>query len=369
MSQMPRHSKIKLLLLSGGSLVGHNILDMLANRRQEVHLIATNSETDSPTLYEFDTVYHTPTTLGEPSKFEQKLLRIIDDEKPDLILPCRDDDVVFLADLKERKPDLAEIMVCGNLSTAQAMYDKFKSWQFSKEFDLLFAPTVSTSSGELVFEFSDEHGFPLLAKPRIGYASRGVFIINNKEQLSEIIKKENYIIQKFFGNTEKIQSYLEGIKNTGLPLHHTFEGIKHSIQIWISKEGNPAGWFCSKNVNQNGTSLRLERYDGDDAKKLASKCMDAFARAGWRGPVNIQCQKTPGGELTIYEFNGRISGASAARYLMGFDEMSNLTQLFLKRKLPSQMDLNNRKVLRYLVDRTVPGQAQSELERKGVWKA
>lgn len=366
---MPRHSKIKLLLLSGGSLVGRNILDMLANRRQKVDLIATNSETDSPTLYEFDTVYHTPTTLGETGKFEQKLLQIIDDENPDLILPCRDDDVVFLADLKERKPDLAEMMVCGNLRTAQAMYDKFRSWEFSQEFDLPFAPTITTSSGDSVFEFAAEYEFPLLAKPQIGFASRGVFLITNNEQLSEIIKRENYIIQKFLGNTEKIRSYLEGIKNIGLPLHHTFEGIKHSIQIWISKEGNPAGWFCSKNVNQSGASLRLERYDGDDAKELAEKCLDAFARAGWRGPINIQCQKTPGGELTIYEFNGRISGASAARYLMGFDEMNKLAQLFLKCELPSQTDLNNRKVLRYLVDRTVPGQAQSELERKGVWKA
>lgn len=113
----------------------------------------------------------------------------------------------------------------------------------------------------------------------------------------------------------------------------------------------------------------MEKYEGNDAKKLANKCLEVFAQAGWRGPVNIQCQMTPGGELFIYEFNGRISGASAARYLMGFDEMNKLTQLFLNREPPSQTDLNNRKVLRYLVDRTVPGKAQSELERKGVWKA
>jgi len=365
---MTTHSKIKLFLLSGGSLVGRNILDMLAERRQAVKLIATNSETASPTLYEFDTVYHTATTLGNSDKFEQQLLQIIKVEEPDLILPCRDDDLIFLADLKERNSILSEKIVSGNSRTAKAMYDKFKSWEFAREYDLPFAPTAPTSSKRLLFELADKYGFPLLAKPRVGFASRGVFIINNKRQLSAISEKENYIVQKFLGDAKKIHSYLDEVKNTGLPLHHTFEGIKHSIQIWISKDGKPAGWFCSKNVNQRGTSIRLEKYDGNDAKELAQKCLEVFSEAGWTGPVNIQCQKTPEGELYIYEFNGRISGASAARYLMGFDEMNHLTQLFLERELPSKTNLNNRKVLRYLVDSVVPGEAQSELERNDIWK-
>lgn len=214
MPQMTKHSKIKLLLFSGGSLVGRNILDMLSDRRQSVKVIAANSDTESPTLYEFDTVYHTPTTLGEQDKFEEQLHRIIKDEKPGLILSCRDDDVIFLAGLKERNSSLAKQIVCGNLQTALAMYDKFKSWEFAHKYHLPFAPTISSSSEGLVLEFADKYGFPLLAKPRIGFASRGVFIINNNQQLSEIIKKENYIVQKFLGDAQKIHSYLDGLRTS-----------------------------------------------------------------------------------------------------------------------------------------------------------
>lgn len=358
---------ISLLLLSGASLVGRNILDMLADRRHEVHLIATNSETDSPTLYDFDTVYRTSTTLGDPDKFEKKILEIIEIENPDLIIPCRDDDVIFLADLKERRHDLEDRIVCGNLSAAHIMYDKFKSWEFSREVGLPFAPTVDTSIAKKVFKFALEQGFPLLAKPRTGFASRGIFIISNERQLSEIAKKKNYIIQKFLGDPEIVSTFLEKAENFGLPLHYTFEGIKHSIQIWIASEGTPVGWFCSKNVNRNGTSLSLEKYEGEDARKLAEHCLEVFSKAGWRGPVNIQCQKAPDDQLYIYEFNGRISGASAARYFMGFDEMNILTKNFLNCELSSQTHLNNRKVLRYLTDCTVPVKARIELENKGSW--
>lgn len=369
MSQKRKRSKIKLLLLSGGSLVGRNILDLVADRRGSVHLIATNSEADSATLYEYDTVYLTPTTAGEPIKFEQRVLQIIEEEKPDLVIPCRDDDVIFLANLKEKRPDLSEQLVCGSLRTAEAMYDKYKSWEFAVEFNLPFVPTVSNRSEEEVFEFLSFYGFPLLAKPRIGFASRGIYILNNERHVKHILQKEKYVIQKYLGNPATIRTFLEDVQYGGIPLHHTFEGLKHSIQIWIKPDGTSAGWFCSKNVNQGGSSLSLEKHNGEESKQLAEKCLDVFSQSGWQGPVNIQCQISPEGDLFIYEFNGRISGATAARYLMGFDEMKLMANAFLNVRIPSRTDLNNSKVLRYYADKTVPIKARNELERKGVWKS
>lgn len=368
MRDLKHQQKIKLLLLSGASLVGRNILDMLTDRRNEVQLIATNSIIDDPTLYEFDKVYKTSITLGDSNQFEKKVLGIVDTEQPDLIIPCRDDDVIFLAGLRDRRPDLAHRIVCGNSDTAQATYDKYESWNFSRNYDLPFVPTMTNPSDEQALEFVRRYGFPLLAKPKTGFASRGVFIICNESQLLLLAKDTNYIIQKFLGEQEIINRYLDTLKTTGLPLHHSFEGVKHSIQIWIAPDGTPAGYFCTRNVNRNGTSLSLERYHGDDAKNLGMMCMRAFSEAGWRGPVNIQCQKAPDGQLYIYEYNGRISGASAARYFMGFDEMGILIRCFLKRELSDVPHSINKKVFRYMTDRIIPDQARTELETKGFWQ-
>lgn len=102
---MPNNkNKVRLLLISGGSLVGHNILDALADRRHEVHLIATNSRAEALSLYDFDTVYLTPTTLGDPMAFETRIMDVIAQEQPDLVIPCRDDDILFLAELGVRRP-------------------------------------------------------------------------------------------------------------------------------------------------------------------------------------------------------------------------------------------------------------------------
>src|SRR5687768_7104113 len=99
-------NRIRLLLLSGGSLVGQNILDALADRRQAVHLIATNSVPDDAPLFSCDKVYLSPTTTGDPQGFERLVREIIATEQPDLVIPCRDDDTVFLAGLRGRHPEL-----------------------------------------------------------------------------------------------------------------------------------------------------------------------------------------------------------------------------------------------------------------------
>ncbi len=360
----------KLLLVSGGSLVGGNILDALEGRREAIEVHATNSAASGCGLERFDTVHLTPPTVKDPVEFERRLIEVIDRVLPDLVIPCRDDDVVFLADLRTRRPDLERCILCGTPEVAEATFDKASSGRFCAEHGLPFAPTLATPavSSEAV-TFAWIHGYPLLVKPVSGYASRDVRLVLNEGQLLRAASAPGMLIQRYLGDPEGVLDWRREIDDIGLPLFHTFEGLKYSIQIMIGPDGRCAGNFCSINVNRHGTSTQLERYSGEDARELGLCCATAFAKAGWRGPVNIQCHKAPEGALFIYEFNARFSGATAARRLMGYDEVGLAIALFTGVKIatvpvPGFSD----RVSRIAVDRVESDRLQHDLLHDGFWQ-
>ncbi len=56
---MPR---LRLLILSVGSLLGQNVLDALEGRRERVHVIGASLAADNARLFRCDTAYLTPPT-------------------------------------------------------------------------------------------------------------------------------------------------------------------------------------------------------------------------------------------------------------------------------------------------------------------
>ena len=286
------------------------------------------------------------------------------------MIPCRDDDVAFLADYRERHPELANGFLCGNRFTAEAMCDKWLSWQFSVDHGLPFAPTIVTRAGAQAETFAREHGFPLLVKPRRGYASRGVYFVFNEAQLRRAAAQEDHVIQKYLGDPSTLEAYRRDVSEIGIPLSHSFEGIKHTIQIFIAPDGSLAGTFYSRAPMRNGVALRRERHESDDATELGEQCFRAFAKAGWRGPMNMQCQQTPDGRLIIFEFNGRMVGTTSARFLMGYDEVGLAVKTFAGKELKPAG--NSRRAPLQVVPRAVDTVPQPEdiarLARDGFWR-
>lgn len=364
---MPR---IRILLLSGGSLIGQNILDVLADRRESIELIATNSVATETWLFDFDAVYLMPETARDPVGFARAFSEILDRHDPDLVIPCRDDDVAFLAAFGEEHPELSARFLCGNVLTAQASVDKRASWEFARLHGLPFAPSATTPlTPAQARAFAEEHGFPLVVKPRWGFASHGVRIVVNEAQLLRSTGQPNLVIQPYLGDPENVTRYLRDVEQLGAPLFHTLEDIRYSFQIFIAPDGTPAGRFFSHNISCSGTSVQFTRYEDADSNEIADRCHDAFSRAGWRGPLNIQCQLTPQGNFAIYEFNGRFSGGTAARHRMGFDEPALAIRSFTGRELPASRPCAHRfdHVSRRAFDIGSRHDLIRQLERERLW--
>ncbi|TDH34308.1 hypothetical protein E2A64_16690 [Pseudohoeflea suaedae] len=366
---MAGSEKATLLLLSGGSLVGQNVVQAIADRRDDVHLIATNSTARAPSLLDFDEVHLLPTTRDHENAVLDRIIDIVRSTRIDLIVPCRDDDVLACARLVERAPELRSKTLAGSVETAEAMLDKHESWAFSQKYRLPFAASVLLDAPDLAERLNGPASFPLIVKPRSGFASHSATIVNDMSQLLGMAPNSELVAQEFLGDPARVTAYMSSVAGGAVPLFHSFEGDKVSIQTVIGPDGEHNDIIVTRHVMRSGVSLNVEIDDAEDAHSLGRTCTAAFADAGWRGPLNIQCLRRPDGSLAIHEYNGRFTGATASRLHLGFDEVGTALRVFAGIDLaPSQIGLPRLAIGKQMVTRSVPQSFETELKASGHWR-
>src|SRR5450756_228578 len=151
---------LTLLLLSGGGHTGSSVMAALATRRAGLRLVATSDRPDEPALFNFDAAYLAPRLADDAEGFERRVLDVIARENPDLVVPCRDEDVQWLAGLGERRADLAAKLLCGARRIAAIANDKWLSHEFCGEHALPFAPTLLCDSAADGYAFVEQQGLP-----------------------------------------------------------------------------------------------------------------------------------------------------------------------------------------------------------------
>lgn len=332
---MATRQKLRILVLSVGTQVGQNVLAALASRRAELHLVATSSVANEPALFDLDAVYLAPETATEPDAFEKRLLWIMEHERIDLVIPCRDDDALFLAGLRDRRPEMSARLLCGSAAAAEVIVDKWLSHEFSREHALPFAASLVAGTPAQQLAFVARHGLPLIAKPRRGYAAIDVYLLHRKEQVATMLARPGYLVQQYLGEPRAVADYLDGIERYGVPLYHSFERVKHSIQALIAPDGSIVHVLCTLNVRFMRRSKWVKPDPDPVSREIGERCARAFSALGWRGPLNVQCEKTTAGEIMIHEFNGRFTGGTIDRWLLGHDEVGAAIAAFTGRPMPA----------------------------------
>jgi len=363
--------KIKLLIVSVGSLVGQNILDALEfsefNRRDLVHITGTNSLALTPNNFRCDECYLVPPTASD--EYPEKMREIIKTVNPDLIIPCRDEDVAFISELSENCPDLQGKLLCGTKEVALAILDKGISSEFSEIHGLPFAPSIYCNAGKIdIDQFISEHGFPIIAKPVSGFASKGIYILYKKEQLEKFLNRDDYIFQKYLSVENQVWNYLDMIESGGIPLFHTFEDEKISIQALIGPNGSVGALFATLHQMDYGKSSVVTICNDRKVLEKANEWAKIFSSAGWRGPLNIQCQRNQEGNLLIYEYNGRFTGATSARTALGFDEVGIILGLWLENSFPLHKNKTGSvRVNRVPLSKILDDNNVQTLKKSGYW--
>jgi carbamoylphosphate synthase large subunit len=360
---------ITLLLLSGGSQVAQFIAASLEGRRDGIRIVATNSIADDPELWAYDRVYLVPPTSKQPDAWRARVEDIIAREQPDMIIPCRDDDVEPLARLSENNPALHARSVCGPVPISRAFGDKWLSYELAREHGLAFAESCLVSEPpEVLRAFIARVGWPVIAKPRDGFSSKGIVLIDSEAQLLAMRERGNYVLQEYLGSPEQFAQFKSDLSRVGIPLFHTLHGEKHSIELMFSPDSTPHGVFATYN-EQRFRARYVKPNTAPATMALGAECNRVFSQLGWRGPLNIQCQLDRHGVVKIHEFNGRYGALAAERALLGYDEVTLGIELFTGFKVPPSRWQQEpaRWACAQMVSRAPIPSFVEALNRDGVW--
>jgi biotin carboxylase len=319
--------KKRLIITSVGSLVGQNVLDTLHGRREHVLIIGTNSIVEAANNFRCDKAYLVPPAACT-ADYVAALCSLIANERPDLVIPGRDDDIVILADLKAQLPAYSESLLVGSGHFARVMDDKVKSYAFARQYELPFSPTLLSAGAGIESDLQqmvEVFGFPLIAKPVAGNGSRGVWIVTNEQQLGQVSREPGYAIQPLLGDKPDLTMDTR----FGLPfVWQVPEDNLFAAQVLIDRQGKIFDMigFVSRMVA--GRCEQLRRCIDPGLLRITRRFAEAAVEEGWRGPFNLQLKRDPTHGFQAIEMNGRFSGGTSARYYLGFDEVGKIVNLW-----------------------------------------
>ena len=373
-----KNERIRILIVSVGSLVGQNILDALEfsefNRRGLVHITGTNSLSLTANNFRCDECYKVPLTAS--SDYAPIMAEILQKVQPDLILTARDADTAAMKKVMNKSDTLPGKLPFGSLRSIMYALDKWQSYLFCKNHGLPIAETFSTHPDadlKNLKEFVEKVDYPMIAKPQEGFASKGVFFVRNWDEVLHFKNQDGYILQEYLGKPAELHSYFDSF-NKPRPLFTEVPGISHhTCHVPVFHNGEIGEVFCLENHHHYGAVMRLQRVKNSELEELARTFAKAFVAEGGYGPLSIQFRPDKNGVEKAQEMNLRTTGSTYPRLMMGQDEIGYIINNLLpsadfpiyKRDDPGYDTVITKALYSYSVSKD----QLSALEDDGYWKS
>jgi carbamoyl-phosphate synthase large subunit len=311
---------VRILVTGVGAIIGYGVLRSL--KGSGFQLIGMDSFADAYGRHLSDEFIQAIPTAdpGYPAFLE----RVLRTHRPDLVLPCIEQDVARYDMMRDLFANHA-IACCLNRSELISLCaDKWRFYEGSVARNL--DPIETSLSGDFD-ELTAEFGLPFLLKPRSSYASKGIVEIASADVFALYKHRigDYFMAQKYVGQPE--EEYTVGAFGDG-------EG-RFTAQIqfrrMLSAEGaTQKAWV----VNHAGLTEAVTSY-----------CL-AFRPLG---PTNLQFRRDDG-RWRLLEINPRISSSASLRAAFGYNEALQAIGYYLNGVLPSQPAIRSGSAIRYIED-------------------
>ncbi len=318
---MKRTEFAKKILVSGASsIIGHGILKSLRKETSEYTLIGTSVYSRSIANAFVDIFEQAPHTNA--NNYIDWLIETIKKHSVDLIIPGIEEDVLFWNKFrKEITKETNVKIVLNNFDLINLCSDK---WLFYKELKKHNSPYAIPTSLEICEENTQ---FPMILKPRVGTASRGIIKVSH---YNDLVLHQNEIgvqlmIQPFIGSAEEEFTTAAFFDiNSRLCAHVTLK----------------------RKLSKTGFTETAETVDIKNMQEVLEDLGKIFKPVG---PTNFQFRKH-GDDLKLLEINPRISSSTSIRTAFGYNESLMSAEYYLHKKHPKQPQLKKGTAIRYVED-------------------
>lgn len=275
--------------------------------------------------------------LPPPEESLTEWERFIDDWKLDAIIPGSDHDLLPLS-IAFRKPGRV-IALTHNPNVIRIANDKAETYRTG----IYAIPSIYKFTEQYDLRaFADEHGYPLIVKPRTGMTSRGLNIANNIEQLLFYAKyTEKPIVQKYI------------------------DGDEYTCAIYFNKKSEPVAYFQMRRWLYAGSTYRAEVTKDPIVNEFLHCVAVVMQRYKPTGALNIQMKVDSNGVPYLIEINARCSGSTAIRSHFGYNEPDMLLREYLLGEEIKQPETTVGVAFRYWNELFVDGCSIEEIKEFG----
>jgi carbamoyl-phosphate synthase large subunit len=326
----------RVIITGIGGNIGQGILKSLRSGKRRYEIIGLDMEPLSAGFAFTDRHYVVPRT--EESGFNKALTEILAQEIPEAIFVCSPTELDYFS---SKRDDIKIQWGCTTLVNPPEVVrigsDKLLTTNFLKSHNLPWLPTALAENRDDVELVIRETGFPVIIKPRKGFSSHNVFLIDSFEKLkafSELIP--DLIVQKYIpGDVE----YTAG----------TISDVRGRVRASI---------ILRRHLIQ-GTTYRTELVQEEILTTQVIRIVESLKAIG---PCNLQFRAERGKAL-VFEINPRFSGTSGIRYLYGFNDPELVFELLHLGLEIAQPALQEAVVLRYWNEVVLPNASFSTLSK------
>ncbi len=278
---------VNVLVTSCGSTPSQILCRNLANDSRVSKLILVDMKNIrscvTPYFFNKGNIFYYRTPASVFKRYLQTIKRICEKENIDLVIPTMPQDIISLF-----VPEFNVTVDITATKDSLRFLDKRKTAELFAEAKIpqpKFYPSRETIE------------FPVLAKPRFGFAGEGHQIINSYEQEVNFFRNMGYI-------NNLVQEY---IPNTN----------EYTTDVVCDKSGNILGQCTRERIaTKNGLCTIAETVCIPEIVEWVEKICSKFK---FYGQINIQCLKNRAEDYLFTEINPRCAGSAAISYAAGLN--------------------------------------------------
>ena len=329
---------LTVLVLGVGGNVSQGILKALRRSELDLRVVAGCISPLAVGLYAADRAVVTP--LARDDGFLPWLERTCRDEGVGAVLSGAEPVLEALAPEAERLREATggAVAIVSPPETLEVGQDKLTTARWLEERGLAFPASADAADAAAVRALAEEHGFPLLAKPRRGKGGTGLVRVGSQEELDLVTGRDGIVVQE-----------------------HLPDRAEFTAGCMVDSEGELRGSVVMRRELVEGTTYRAEFGEFPEVRDEAVRIAQALRP---RGPLNVQLRLRDGRPVA-FELNVRFSGTTPARARAGFNEVDAALRHFVLGEPMNLPRVESGVVLRYWNELYLPDGAAEALPRDG----
>jgi carbamoyl-phosphate synthase large subunit len=324
---------VKVLVTGAGALLGQGIIRSLERSSLQVEIAAADPNPLSAGLFWAHEANLIP--MATAPDYLERLGEVLARVQPAILIPGTDVELPILAAHRERlEKEFGTRVLVSDPRVVAIADDKFLTYQFLKEAGLAPPASALPEDADAIDALVKEVGFPLIVKPRIGARSVGVSRVSTPGELDDALTgREGLVVQECVAGDD----------------------AEYTASVLVF-DGEPQASIVMRRDLRDGNTYRA--FPGPYPElNLQVKALGAALQP--YGPANFQFRLDRDGRARVFEINGRFSGTTPLRALVGFNEVEMCLRHILFGEPIVQPPVHEATVLRFWSEILVE---QSEVE-------